>query len=276
MIHSSPPARLNVDDDFVRLLYSEGRLEDTLDLLWNESVILRSPSCSGLGIKRSDGAIHAVRDPNAFSVRGRNAEQKFALQLLMDNEVPIVALGGLAGSGKSMLALAAGLDQVIEQKKYSKVSVFRPLYPVGDQDLGYLPGDFEEKMDPWRQAVWDALGVFCDKTTRDYIINEDLLEVLPLTHLRGRTLEDSFIIIDEAQNLSVSSIITCLTRVGDRSKIALTYDVNQRDNISVGRNDGVLTVVDRLLGEKLFGLVNLHKVERSAVARMVSEKFQDL
>ena len=273
---SSPPAHADVSDDVVRKLYEQGRITDPLNLFSNESVILKAPTCSALALKKSDGNIYVVKQPRAFALEGRNAEQRLALHILLDKDIPIVSLGGLAGTGKSILALAAGIEQTLEQKNFSRVAIFRPLYPVGEQELGYLPGDFDEKMNPWSDAVWDALDAFCDQTVQDYISDQGMLEVLPLTHLRGRTLSDAFIIIDEAQNLDLISLVTALTRVGEGSKIVLTHDINQRDNKSVGRNDGVMTVVERLLGEPLFAAVNLHKVERSAVAKLVSEKFQDI
>lgn len=273
---SSPPALVDVSDRFVQDLYAEGKVIDSLNRFTNESVILKSSRSSGLGWKKDDGYIHRLYEKSAFDVRGRNAEQRFALSALMDDDIPIVSLGGLAGTGKSVLALAAGLESVIEQQSFKRVVVFRPLYSVGNQELGYLPGDFSEKMNPWAQAAWDAIDSFCDDNTQNYIVDNDILEVLPLTHLRGRTLSDSFIIIDEAQNLDIGTIVTALTRVGEGSKVVLTHDVNQRDNASVGRADGILAVVERLLGHRLFAHVNLHKVERSEVAKVVSELFQDI
>lgn len=273
---SSPPAHADVTEDVVRRLYSKGKIPDPLNLFKNESVILKAPSSSALAVKKSDGLLHVVQQPQAFALQGRNAEQRIALHVLLDDKIPIVSLGGLAGTGKSILALAAGIEQTVEQKKFKRVAIFRPLFPVGEQELGYLPGDFDEKMHPWSEAVWDAMDAFCDSTVQDYVVDRGILEVLPLTHLRGRTLSDTFIIIDEAQNLDLTSLVTALTRVGEGSKIVLTHDINQRDNKSVGRNDGVMTIVERLLGESLFAAVNLHKVERSEVAKLVSEKFQDI
>lgn len=273
---SSPPALFEVSPDVVSELYREGKVKDSLRLLPNESVILKTPYSSGLGIKKGDGFIHAVKDRHAFGLKGRNAEQKIALDLLLDPNVPITSLGGLAGTGKSVLAIAAALEQVLEQRLYSKVMVFKPLFPVGDQDLGFLPGDFDEKMDPWTQATWDALDVFCGDTVQDYILSEQLLEVLPLTHIRGRTFRNAVVIIDEAQNLTISTLVTALTRIGENSKVILTHDINQRDNREVGKENGVMEVIKRLFGHPLFASVNLHKVERSEVAKLVSGLFQDI
>lgn len=271
---SSPPALVDVTDEFVQILYAEGKIKDS-EMFINESAIFKGPTSSVLATKKGDGFIHQVKESSAFGLRGRNAEQRIALDILL-SEIPIVSLGGLAGTGKSVLALAAGIEQAFEQRKYKKVAVFRPLYSVGEQDLGYLPGDFDEKMQPWAQATWDALDSFCDETVQDYIVDNEILEVLPLTHLRGRTLSDTYIIVDETQNLDITTIVTALTRVGEGSKVVMTHDINQRDNRSIGKADGILAVVERLLGHRLFAHVNLHKVERSEVAKLVSEMFQDI
>ena len=273
---SSPPSLRHVEGDLVTSIYQDKEIEDTVGLYMNESAILKAPNASALVRKLQNGKLRVIQGQSAFGLTGRNAEQRIALEFLLDDSVPIVSLGGLAGTGKSLLALAAGIDAVIEQGKYKRVAVFRPLHAVGGEDLGFLPGDFDEKMDPWAQAVWDAVEAFCDKNVRDYIAERQALQVMPLTHLRGRTLSDTYIIVDEAQNLSISTLVTALTRVGENSKIVLTHDVNQRDNAAVGKADGVLAVVERLLGKKLFAHVALNKVERSAVAKLVGELFDDL
>jgi len=273
---SSPPSLRHVEGDLVTSIYQDKEIEDTVGLYMNESAILKAPNASALVRKLQNGKLRVIQGQSAFGLTGRNAEQRIALEFLLDDSVPIVSLGGLAGTGKSLLALAAGIDAVIEQGKYKRVAVFRPLHAVGGEDLGFLPGDFDEKMDPWAQAVWDAVEAFCDKNVRDYIAERQALQVMPLTHLRGRTLSDTYIIVDEAQNLSISTLVTALTRVGENSKIVLTHDVNQRDNAAVGKADGVLAVVERLLGKKLFAHVALNKVERSAVAKLVGELFRDI
>lgn len=272
---SAPPVVVESTEAEISDLYAEGSVIDCHGLFANESVILKAGTSSALGIKRKD-RIHQVRNSQAFGVKGRNAEQKFALQLLLDDSVPIVSLGGLAGTGKSVLALAAGIDAVIESRKFKKIVVFRPLFPVGGQELGFLPGDFAEKMDPWAQATWDAIESFCNKNVIDHIVDSEVLEILPLTHLRGRTISDAFIIIDEAQNLDMTTLVTALSRVGEGTKVVLTHDVNQRDNSSVGRADGILAVTERLMGHELFAHITLNKVERSPVARLISELFNDL
>jgi len=179
-------------------------------------------------------------------------------------------LAGKAGTGKSSMALAAGLEAVIEKREQRKVTVFRPLYAVGGQDLGFLPGTADEKMSPWAEAVYDCLDGFCEKETIDWIIEEELLEVLPLTHIRGRTLTNSFVIVEEAQNLDSMVLLTALSRIGRNSKVVMTHDVAQRDNLRVGKYDGVSSVVNKLSGSPLFGHITLRKSERSEIAELVS------
>ncbi len=265
--------RVAVTSDVIDELYENGEVRLDGPHPTNGGIILEAGSSqSALARVRSDGwaqKIHAERE--VFGVRGRSSEQRFALELLADPSVGIVSLGGKAGTGKSILAIAAGLDAVLEQQLQRRVLVFRPLYAVGGQDLGYLPGDSDEKMSPWGDAVGDALDAIASPNVIDEIRERDLIEVLPLTHIRGRTLTDSFIIIDEAQNLERSVLLTALSRVGEGSKVVLTHDVAQRDNLRVGRDDGILSVVTALRGHGLFGHVTLQRSERSAVAALVTD-----
>ena len=186
--------------------------------------------------------VRSERD--VFGIHGRSAEQRVALDLLTDPEVGIVSVGGRAGTGKSALALCAGLEAVMEKRHHKKVVVFRPLYAVGGQELGYLPGSEGEKMSPWAQAVFDTLGALVSQNVIDEILERGLLEVLPLTHIRGRSLHDSFVIVDEAQSLERGVLLTVLSRIGQGSRVVLTHDIAQRDNVRVGRHDGVVAVVE--------------------------------
>ena len=209
-------------------------------------------------------------DLELFGVRGRNAEQKLALDLLADPTIGVVSLGGPAGTGKSVLALAAGLESVVERRQHRRVVVFRPLFAVGGQDLGYLPGSEQEKMSPWSAAVVDALEAVAERHMVEELMDEGILETLPLTHIRGRTLTDTWVVIDEAQNLERSVLLTALSRIGPNSRVVLTHDVAQRDNLRVGRHDGVLTVVNDLQGHPLFAHMSLTRSERSPVAGLVT------
>jgi PhoH-like ATPase len=241
------------------------------DLPCNTGVALVSGSQSALGRVHDDKRVHLVRgDRSLFDVHGRSAEQRIALDLLADDDVGIVSLGGPAGTGKSVLALAAGLEAVLEQRSHKRVVVFRPLFAVGGQDLGFLPGSESEKMNPWGAAVFDALEAIAGPEVIDEVMSRDLVEVLPLTHIRGRSLTDSFVIIDEAQNLERGVLLTALSRLGAGSRVVLTHDVAQRDNLRVGRHDGIASVIDALRGHPIFGHVTLHRSERSAIAALVT------
>ncbi|MDP9094427.1 MAG: PhoH family protein [Actinomycetota bacterium] len=240
-------------------------------------LVLHSIKGSALARVTADKRVRLVRgDREAFGLHGRSAEQRVALDLLLDPEVGIVSLGGRAGTGKSALALCAGLDSVLERRAHKRVVVFRPLYAVGGQDLGYLPGNENEKMSPWAQAVFDTLGALVSADVMDEVLGRGMLEVLPLTHIRGRSLHDSFVIVDEAQSLERNVLLTVLSRIGSGSRVVLTHDVAQRDNLRVGRHDGVAAVIEALRGHPLFAHVTLTRSERSPIAALVTEMLEDL
>ena len=242
------------------------------DLPCHTGVALHAGSQSALARVHPDKRLRLVpTDLELFGVRGRSAEQRVAADILADDTIGIVSLGGNAGTGKSVLALAAGLDAVLEQRTHKRVVVFRPLYAVGGQDLGFLPGSESEKMNPWAAAVTDALESIMGPEVVEEVLCRDLLEVLPLTHIRGRSLTDSFVIIDEAQNLERTVLLTALSRLGRGSRVVLTHDVAQRDNLRVGRHDGVVSVIETLKGHPLFAHVTLTRSERSAVAALVTD-----
>ena len=181
-----------------------------------------------------------------------------------------MSLGGPAGTGKSILALAAGLEAVLERETQKRIIVFRPLHAVGEQDLGYLPGSEADKMAPWSAAVMDALESITTPEVIDLIVADGLLEVLPLTHIRGRTLVDTWVILDEAQQYERPVLVTALSRLGKGSRVVLTHDVAQRDNLRVGRYDGVMSVISALKGNPLFGHVTLSRSERSPIAALAA------
>lgn len=247
------------------------------ELLVNSGVILEGPGGAALARITADKRLELIRgNADAFGVSGRSAEQKIALAHLLDPDVGIVSMGGPAGTGKTFLALAAGLEQVVEAGRYKRVMVFRPLFAVGGQELGFLPGDADEKMSPWGAAVYDALGSMAGKEAVDEVVVNKQLEVLPLTHLRGRTLNDTYVIIDEAQNLERGVLLTALSRLGENSKVVLSWDAAQRDNTRVGRHDGIAAIVERLKGERLFAHATLTKSERGPVAELVTRLLDDM
>ena len=263
-------------------LYRDGEIDPATygladaDFPCNTGLRLIAPSASALARITKDKQIQLVRgDREAFGLHGRSAEQRVALDLLLDPEVGIVSLGGRAGTGKSALALCAGLEQVMERGLHRKVVVFRPVYAVGGQEIGYLPGSESEKMEPWAQAVFDTLGALVSKAVIDEVLGRGMLEVLPLTHIRGRSLHDAFVIVDEAQSLERNVLLTVLSRLGTGSRVVLTHDVAQRDNLRVGRHDGIAAVIEKLKGHPLFAHITLTRSERSPIAALVTEMLED-
>lgn len=232
---------------------------------------ITSPRGSALGRVTREKQVRLVQgDQTVFGVAGRSAEQRVAIDLLQDESIGIVSLGGRAGTGKSALALCAGLEAVLERRTQRKIMVFRPLFAVGGQELGYLPGDQSEKMGPWGQAVFDTLGSMVSQNVIDEVLSRGMLEVLPLTHIRGRSLHDAFVIVDEAQSLERNVLLTMLSRIGQNSRVVLTHDVAQRDNLRIGRYDGIASVVEALKEKDLFAHITLQRSERSKVAELVT------
>ncbi|MBF6210778.1 PhoH family protein [Nocardia puris] len=268
---------IDVVTDRIDQLYAESvvDLEEARELPCHTGVRLLGPSSSALGRVTADKRVQLVREREAFGLHGRSAEQRIALDLLLDESVGIVSLGGKAGTGKSALALTAGLEAVLERRTQRKVVVFRPLYAVGGQDLGYLPGTESEKMGPWAQAVFDTLDGLASPEVMEEVLSRDMLEVLPLTHIRGRSLHDSFVIVDEAQSLERNVLLTVLSRLGTGSRVVLTHDVAQRDNLRVGRHDGVAAVIEKLKGHPLFAHITLTRSERSPIAALVTEMLEE-
>jgi PhoH-like ATPase len=272
-------AELEVTPGELDRLYDEGVVDLPIarDLPCHCGLVLLSNRGSGLGRVTADKQVRLVRgDREAFGIHGRSAEQRVALDLLLDSDVGIVSLGGRAGTGKSALALCAGLESVLERRQHKRVVVFRPLFAVGGQELGYLPGSESEKMQPWAQAVFDTLGAVVSTDVIEEVLDRGMLEVLPLTHIRGRSLHDAFVVVDEAQSLERNVLLTVLSRIGSGSRVVLTHDVAQRDNLRVGRYDGVVAVVEKLKGHPLFAHVTLTRSERSPIAALVTEMLEDV
>ena len=268
----------SVGSTIIDSLYESEKIVNELGKKYpcHTGVVLHSEKGSALARVTADKKLQLVRgDRSAFGLHGRSAEQRVALDILLDPEVGIVSLGGRAGTGKSALALSAGLEAVLEKRLHKKVVIFRPLYAVGGQELGYLPGTENEKMSPWAQAVFDTLGALVSQQVIDEIVERGLIEVLPLTHIRGRSLHDSFVIVDEAQSLERGVLLTVLSRIGQGSRVVLTHDIAQRDNLRVGRHDGVVAVVESLKGHPLFAHITLTRSERSQIAALVTELLEE-
>ncbi|MER7585763.1 PhoH family protein [Kitasatospora sp. NPDC097691] len=275
-------SELHVPADQVDALFAAGHdagvdVDGADELPVHTGLVLTSERGRALGRVTGDGRVRLVRgEREAFGLRGRSAEQRVALDLLLDPDIGIVSMGGRAGTGKSALALCAGLEAVLERRQHRKVMVFRPLYAVGGQELGYLPGSEAEKMGPWAQAVFDTLSAVTTPDVIEEVISRGMLEVLPLTHIRGRSLHDAFVIVDEAQSLERNVLLTVLSRIGQGSRVVLTHDVAQRDNLRVGRYDGVVAVVEKLKGHPLFAHITLTRSERSPIAALVTEMLEDI
>jgi PhoH-like ATPase len=251
---------------------------DLANLSANEFVVCRAPSQSVL-VRHRDGLLTPIgRNVEAWGLRPRSKEQAFALDLLCDPEVTVVALDGMAGTGKTILALAAGLEQVMESGRYDKVSVYRPVVPVGKAELGYLPGSLDEKLDPWMVPVTDALVALTDtrshadaRAIADELTSRDKLSLEAVTYLRGRTLQGTFVVVDESQNLEPTTLKTILTRVGEGTKVVFTGDTSQIDAPYLSEhNNAVSALVDAFTGESCFGHVRLTHCERSEVASLAA------
>ncbi len=271
-------AELDVPAHEIAELFEHGSADIAAarDFPCHTGLVLVSERGKALGRVLPDKSVKVVKgDRDVFGLHGRSAEQRIALDLLSDAEVGIVSMGGRAGTGKSALALCAGLEAVLERGQHRKVVVFRPLHAVGGQDLGYLPGSENEKMSPWAQAVHDTLSAVTTQDVIDEVVDRGMLEVLPLTHIRGRSLHDAFVIVDEAQSLERGVLLTVLSRLGENSRVVLTHDVAQRDNLRVGRYDGVVAVVEKLKGHPLFSHITLTRSERSPVAALVTEMLEE-
>ena len=275
-------ATVQTSSDVIDALYRDGEVmldgvetekgTAVEDLPVHCGLTLAAGAQSALGRMSADGVVELVRgDINAFGLQGRSAEQRIALDLLMDPNVGIVSIGGRAGTGKSALALCAGLEAVLERGEHRRIVVFRPMYAVGGQSLGYLPGTESDKMNPWAQAVYDTLEGLVSDNVMEEVHERGLIEVLPLTHIRGRSLHDAFVIVDEAQSLERNVLLTVLSRLGKGSRVVLTHDVAQRDNLRVGRHDGVQAVIEKLKGHELFAHIALQRSERSAIAELVTD-----
>jgi PhoH-like ATPase len=268
-----------VTADQIDEIHETGTVRLDLDIPRNVGVILRNeenPKDTALAISGKQYEFNLINQYEISGLESRSAEQAFAINYLMDEKVKIVSLGGRAGTGKTTLALAAGVEQLnINNGTYKKIIVFRSMHAVGGEELGFLPGTEAEKMDPWTAAIYDSLNSFLTPQQINLLKTKQSIEVLPLTHIRGRTFNNAFIILDESQNLERATILTALSRLGKNSKAVMSWDVSQRDNFRVGRHDGVYEVTSRLLGEKLFAHTSLKKSERSDVAELVSRVLDD-
>lgn len=275
---------LEVAKDLIDAIYdgttARAPAGDVLEVLAaNEYGVLHAGSQSALVRRVGDGLRLLGADRYAWDLRPRNKEQRFALDLLLDDDVKVVALDGPAGTGKTLLAVAAGLQQVVEEGRYSRICVYRPVVPVGKAELGYLPGTLDEKLDPWMAAITDAVYALTEERSQedatrvlDEVRERGQLTMESVTHLRGRTLHSSFVIVDEAMNLSPQVGKTILTRIAADSKVVFTGDTTQIDAAFLSEQTNALTaLVTAFRGQECFGHVRLVRGERSPLAELASK-----
>ncbi len=270
------------DAETIDRLFEEGKIRVDVDAVVNEFVVLRAGrSRSGLArVIDSEGGTTLERVPThvrAFGVEPKNLPQTVALHQLLDADIPAVSMMGNAGSGKTFLALAAALEQVLEQRRYRRVSVYRPLVAVGRQEVGFLPGDLSEKLAPWMAAVNDNLyALFAEggadgaKAAVEELLYRGELELAAVTYLRGRSITDEFVIIDEAQNLELPTLKVILTRMGRNSKVVFCGDLSQVDNPYISPYGGMAALIEKFKGSPLFGHVTLDRTIRSPLAEMAA------
>jgi len=281
---------IEVEDWEIDIIYTDNKLPvaqeevDENDFQNNESVLLSSEMSNKKSAlcRYKNGHYCKIRDfskKGVWGVKARNKEQSFALDLLMDKNLSLITLVGKAGSGKTLMAIAAGIAQTIvdpfsgEDPIYNKIVISRPVQPLG-KDIGYLPGTMEEKMHPWLMPLQDNLQFLLgnDKATLEDYMDKGIIEIEALTYIRGRSISNAFIIIDEAQNLSLHEVKTILTRVGENTKIVLTGDIEQIDNVYVDEtSNGLVHAVENFKSYDVAGHITLQKGERSALATLSSK-----
>lgn len=263
-------------------LYEEDAAEQNLVLHPNEFVMLVSvenekKTAIGRFIDWNNPLKHLRKQGDDFSwgVSPKNKEQKCGLDLLLDNDIPLVSLIGRAGSGKTLMAILAGLEQVLglERGRYDRIIISRPVQPLG-KDIGFLPGTLEEKMAPWMKPIFDNMQFIMgtDKTMLEMYMSKGVIELEALAYIRGRSISNAFVIIDEAQNLTAHEVKTIITRVGENTKIVLTGDIEQIDNIYTNETSNGLTyAIEKFKHSPLAGHITFKKGERSKLATEASK-----
>ena len=278
-------AEHEVEPDVIDRFHGQGWVEPLRDLFPNQFVTMRdmiNASHSAIGrydaAKRQVVPIKRVGREGVWSIHPRNREQTFALDALLDDSIKLVTLVGKAGTGKTLLAIAAGLHKTAEENVYNRLLVSRPVFPMG-KDLGFLPGDIEEKLTPWMQPIFDNVELLLSghetekRHSKGYkeLMAMGIMEIEPLTYIRGRSIPNQYLIVDEAQNLTPHEIKTIVTRAGEGTKVILTGDPYQIDNPYVDSSSNGLTyVVERFKGEAISGHVTMMKGERSELAELAA------
>jgi len=278
-----------VNPEIIDALYfnkkiSPSNIEGLPKLLPNQYVILKNSFNKQKGIGRFDEATNVIvplvedRHRDIWNIKSKNLEQAIAIDMLLNDEIKLVSLVGKAGTGKTLLAVASGMSKLMEEERYLKMLISRPVFPLG-KDLGYLPGDINEKLDPWMKPIYDNLEFLIggnkskgtSKNVRE-LFDQDFIAVEPLTYIRGRSISNQFVIIDEAQNLTPHEIKTIVSRAGEGTKIVLTGDCYQIDNPYVDScSNGLSHVVENMKDQAIAGHITLLKGERSKLAEVASD-----
>jgi PhoH-like ATPase len=276
-------AEVEVDGDVIDEMYNSGKATiPFLEGVINQYLILKGPgSASALARVAEDGpdpvAVRVAGSRHMFGIETKNVRQAFAADLLMDPDISAVSLMGMAGTGKTFLALASGLEQVIEMGRYRRVSVYRPLIAVGRQEIGFLPGDLNEKLEPWMAAVHDNLyalfgsGGSNPRDMVDELFDRDVLEMAAVTYLRGRSITDELVIVDEAQNLELSTLKVILTRMAENSKVVFCGDLTQVDNPYISPFGGLSALIEKFKGNPMFGHITMERTVRSPLAELATQ-----
>ena len=274
---------IEVDADVIDEIYDSGKaVIPELDGIVNQYLILKGPgSASALAKVAEPGldpvAVRVSGSRQLFGIETKNTRQAFAADLLLDPDISAVSLMGMAGTGKTFLSLAAGLEQVIEMGRYRKVSVYRPLIAVGRQEVGFLPGDLHEKLEPWMAAVHDNLYALFgaeDGNPRhavEELFERDVLEMAAVTYLRGRSITNELVIVDEAQNLELPTLKVILTRMAENSKVVFCGDLTQVDNPYVSPFGGLAALIEKFKGNPMFGHVTMERTVRSPLAELATQ-----
>jgi PhoH-like ATPase len=282
-LHAGKSVIENVDSDMINLLYEKGYVEpkellgDT-STLKNNYYILRSGKKSALAYYNPfNSMLEHVEKRTICGIKPRNAEQAFAMHALMKPEIRLVSIQGIAGTGKTLIALAAALEQ---KRDYKQIYLARPIVPLSNKDIGYLPGDIKSKLNPYMEPLWDNLKFIQNQyseTDKEYskiteMVNQEKLMITPLAYIRGRSLSNIFFIVDEAQNLTPHEVKTIITRAGEGTKIIFTGDIYQIDTPYLdSQSNGLSTLIDRLKDHELYAHVTLEKGERSELANLANE-----
>lgn len=274
---------VEVDADVIDQLYDSGKVVvPEIQGIINQYLVLKGPgSASALARVAEDGddptAVRVAGSRHMFGIETKNLRQAFAADLLMDPDISAVSLMGMAGTGKTFLSLAAALEQVIELGRYRRVSVYRPLIALGRQEVGFLPGDLSEKLEPWMAAVHDNLYALFGgeganpRDAVDELFERDVLEMAAVTYLRGRSITDELVIVDEAQNLELPTLKVILTRMAANSKVVFCGDLTQVDNPYISPFGGLAAMIEKLKGNPMFGHVTMERTVRSPLAELATQ-----